>query len=136
MTKDRTKAIVEAAERLAHGLDLSLTPSGAIYRTGHAKECECDHEDDLDALLIPLGRALALPAEPAPAWTRTPPSEPGWYFARWGGAPAGVVRVAPKSVEGKPTLHMWMMGEEFCEPMSECVLVEWWPEPIKLPESP
>ena len=65
MTTDRTRAIVEAAERLAKGLDLSVTPSGGIYRTGHARECECDHEDDLDALLIPLGRALALPEAPS-----------------------------------------------------------------------
>lgn len=76
---DRTKAIVEAAERLAKGLDLSVMPNGAIYRTGHAKECECDHDDELDELLIPLGKALSLPS---PQWTRTPPSSDGFWFAR------------------------------------------------------
>lgn len=79
---DRTKAIVEAAERLAKGLDLSVMPNGAIYRTGHAKECECDHDDELDELLIPLGKALSLPS---PQWTRTPPSEPGVYWHRYAG---------------------------------------------------
>ena len=78
--------------------------------------------------------SYALPAEPAPAWTSRPPTEPGWYFARWGGAPAGVVRVARGYDESDPTLHLWTMGEELCEPLSEVDVVEWWPVPIQPPE--
>lgn len=77
--------------------------------------------------------SYALPAEPAPAWTSRPPTEPGWYFARWGGAPAGVVRVARGYDESDPTLHLWTMGEELCEPLSEVEGVEWWPMPIQPP---
>ena len=69
-----------------------------------------------------------------PKWTKDPPTEPGWYFARWGGAPAGVVRVARGYDESDPTLHMWTMGEELCEPLSEVDGVEWWPVPIQPPE--
>ena len=130
MTTDRTRAIVEAAERLARAMNLDVSPHGSA-RYDMSLEDGLTPEAD-DALLV-LARALALPAEPAPAWTSRPPTESGWYFARWGGAPAGVVRVARGYDESDPTLHLWTMGEELCEPLSEVEGVEWWPMPIQPP---
>jgi hypothetical protein len=127
----RTRAIVEAAERLAKEIDLSLAPYGYaryILNAGGTMPKAAE------SALCDLARALALPAEPAPAWTRTPPSEPGWYFASWGGAPAGIVRVGRGYDEDDPALHVWTTGDDLCESLSGLEGVEWWPVPIQIPE--
>ena len=195
--QDRTRAIVEAAERLAVDFELHLDDSASIGFRSTSDPRWLPPERA--AALLALARALALPAEPAidtfppevttreqaqrmidarrwtclapddipvetrqvlesdrrtrvegvyadgsvmclgfilqpaPEWTSRPPTEPGWYFARWGGAPAGVVRVARGYDESDPTLHLWTMGEELCEPLSEVEGVEWWPMPIQPP---
>lgn len=91
--QDRTKAIVEAAERLARVAKLKLARAGdgTLFVSHEAVEVD-DFSDEVRDALTDLAVALALPAEPAPAWTRTPPTADGHYWIRGFGA-YGVARV-------------------------------------------
>ena len=83
MTQDRTRAIVEAAQLLASAV-VSLKHEEPEFDALHGDTCSAyfhmlEAHADLEA-------ALSLPA---PQWTRTPPSEPGFYFARQWNQPVG-----------------------------------------------
>lgn len=172
--QDRTKAIVEAAERLAKAIDV-----------------EALNGDEPPPLVVAarldLDRALALPAEPAPssdrstverldtlrqlvdlthknavrslqetsrcvqeslaeiraelgtpasapAWTKTPPSEPGLYFLRVPD-PRGKHRIKigafnPQQGHGEVSF----IGGDLGVPLAELNEHEWWPVPIQPPE--
>lgn len=77
---DRTKAILEAAERFANAADLHFHEGadGSPYLSHDAIEID-DLRESVKATLLELVHALALPS---PQWTRTPPSEPGYYWVR------------------------------------------------------
>lgn len=126
--QDRTRAIVDAAERLARAMNLDVSPHG-YARYDLSLEDGLTPEAD-DALLV-LARALALPAEPAPAWTRTPPSEPGWYWT-----------VCRTDLSPRPFLArlndagLWHVEEsEFSIPLDDVANWEWWPVRIEEPRA-
>ncbi len=129
---DRTRAIVEAAEKLAKALKVD----GAVKHP-------CDAEllpERTQALVADLARALALPA---PKWTREPPKEPGDYYWRSNFAQVQPVRVqhgfGSRSDASGRTIHVpgligyttgseeWSLVDDFGG--------EWWPVPIELPPS-
>jgi len=98
MTTDRTRAIVDAAERLEQHLH-DVAESRTVGRNANLADVvyAVEHGGALDGALArenvrQLLLALALPAEPAPAWTRTPPTADGHYWIRGFGA-YGVARV-------------------------------------------
>lgn len=83
MTDARTRAIVEAAERLAQ----HAQQRDVIDITGRVVDRAwtlCD-VSQIGSRLVELNRALALPAEPAPAWTTVEPTENGYYWTRFKG---------------------------------------------------
>lgn len=91
-------------------------------------------------------RRIGEPAPPAPAWTRTPPSEPGLYFLRgpgdaFNGAP-GEVRTSVVEVRRlghRDVLGAWLLPSQ-CRDESFFALdrtpdgFEWWPVPLQPPE--
>lgn len=88
------------------------------------------------------------PSPVAPAWTRTPPSEPGFYWARQMNAPTGFriggdearrpsyVILDIRMVDGQ-LLAATPRGLETVESLAAIdngMEVEWWPVPIQPPE--
>lgn len=160
MTTDRTRAIVEAAERLAkaidaeamHGddppplvvaarLDLARAialpedppvPEAnlrAVYEAAERLVARNAEGGSLVEAWEALEASLALRAEPSPAWTITPPSEPGWYWA-----------LCRTDLSPRPFLArlndagLWHVEEsEFSIPLDDVANWEWWPVRIEEP---
>lgn len=77
--------------------------------------------------------AIALPAKPAPAWTRTPPSEPGLYFLRVPD-PRGKHRIKigafnPQQGHGEVSF----IGGDLGVPLAELNEHEFWPVSLQEP---
>lgn len=65
-------------------------------------------------------------------WTREPPSQPGFYWARIAGAPE-VVHVDSFGVADDFGLLVWCIGEDDWNRLSECTHWWWWPVPVVPP---
>lgn len=155
--QDRTKAIVEAAERLLSVAQVRVQrdADGTGWIAHQAIEVD-DFYSVVEEALLDLACAVALPAEPARAWTRTPPREPGRYQIRYVGkfsdvhqhlAGVHIVEVSmrdPRALASGRVLPAVAMvyplqapGGDACAwelADSERLGVEWWPVPIQPPE--
>lgn len=145
--QDRTRAIVEAAEKLAKAIELRLVrdANGVAFAVQHYTVSDSKVRDPAGAALRELADALAIPAA---QWTRTPPSEPGVYHAR---LPSGAIELVGVFISApgmradarersvtRLWLHPWdgdldhgpakLSLDEFD--------AEWWPVPIEPPTAP
>jgi len=65
-------------------------------------------------------------------WTREPPTQPGYYWARIAGAPE-VVHVDRYSIADDSGLLVWCIAEDGWHRLTECTGWRWWPEPLVAP---
>ena len=105
VTESKLRAVYEAAERLV----ARNAEGGSLVEAWEALEA-----------------VLALPAEPAPAWTKTPPSEPGWYWLRVGDETRAVLLVETIIDGGLGRV----LDDGFCDDVPNG---EWWPVRIEEP---
>jgi hypothetical protein len=120
---DRTRAIVDAAKNLTKAMDVRESPRGSVsYNLTIEGGLRPDAEDALLALI----RAMALPA---PTWTSTPPSEPGFYWARISINGWNHTAVCSIGSDGAPNFPGEMRVH--ARSMPECV--QWWHGRIALP---
>lgn len=125
MTQDRTRAIVEAAENLEQAIHERAEQQTAGRNAMLADlEYAVEHGGALDGSIArecvrQIVRAVSLPS---PSWTRTPPSEPGYYWNR--------KRCEDGSFAVCGVLVLSSMRDA---PDDGC---EWWPVPITPPEAP
>ena len=160
MTTDQTRAIVQAAERLARAIDaeamhgddppplvvaarLDLARAIALPASPPVPESKLRAVYDAAERLVArnaeggslveawdaLEAAIALPAEPAPAWTSTPPSEPGTYWWRGPARDAETVQVHRSPSAGLVAFR-WSRPDSTIDAMGG----EWWP--VRLQEPP
>lgn len=127
--QDRTRAIVEAAERLVTAMraESRLDSEGAPFASHDAVDID-DLREDVKEPLLDLIRALALPS---PQWTRTPPSEDGYYWTR--GPALGVQLVELLTSRGERCVFD-STSHTPCNLTAMCELgFEWWPVPVEEP---
>lgn len=132
---ERTRAIVEAAERLAKAakVEIDTRLGGRGFVVHDAIEID-DFKPDVSRALHDLARALALPE---PAWTREAPSEPGDYWVR--NTRPGVEREIVYIDDGPAPARVWMLNRATATYSIADTLAlgwEWFPVPIQPPESP
>lgn len=70
-------------------------------------------------------------------WTKTPPTEPGWYWVKWdsgGTMPPEIVRMTADSSRDLRFNRWWFSGNECESHQFEMDTYEFWPEPLLPPE--
>lgn len=130
MTQNRTRAIVEAAEELERVLN-ERAETHVVGRNAELRDVEylIEHGGGTDSSIArecirQLVRAVALSS---PQWTRTPPSEPGWYWLRVGDETRAVLLVETIIDGGLGRV----LDDGFCDDVPNG---EWWP--IRIEEPP
>lgn len=95
------------------------------------KQTPCVKCPDCSALFVPGMECMGtFPAAPAPHWTTTPPTEPGWYWMR--GIGDAVADPAQMHIDEDGRTHWWTFSG--CMIYGTPVSREWWPVRIKEPK--
>lgn len=118
------RSTVERLDTLRQLVD--LTHKNAVRSLQETSRC-------VQESLAEIRAELGTPAS-APAWTKTPPSEPGLYFLRVPD-PRGKHRIKigafnPQQGHGEVSF----IGGDLGVPLAELNEHEWWPVPIQPPE--
>ena len=118
------RSTVERLDTLRQLVD--LTHKNAVRSLQETSRC-------VQESLAEIRSELGTPAS-APAWTKTPPSEPGLYFLRVPD-PRGKHRIKigafnPQQGHGEVSF----IGGDLGVPLAELNEHEWWPVPIQPPE--
>lgn len=69
------------------------------------------------------------------SWTKTPPTEPGWYWRKRVGGDGWIIRVVEVARWGVSGQYLRVVGTEYRNTgeIEEKTGVRWWPEPIPQP---